>query len=243
LTLLDEVLEAHGGRGRWEAARTIRTRARTGGLLFQTRMRGTGFRDARLEVAVGDPVGFANGVPRDDLRGVFDHGGVRIETRDGDVIASRERPRELFSGRSGLRRNLVWDPLDATYFAGYAWWNYLNTPYLLVREGVRVHEVEPWREAGGETWRRLEAHFPANLDTHSPRQVFYYDAALRLRRHDYTAEIIGRWARAAHMCAEHVEVGGLTFPTRRWVRPIGPGNRPLPLPTLVSLQLSEIEVL
>ena len=46
----------------------------------------------------------------------------------------------------------------------------------------------------------------------------------------------------AHMCADHVEVGGLVFPTRRWVRPVGPGNRPLPGPTLVSLQLSEIEV-
>ena len=44
------------------------------------------------------------------------------------------------------------------------------------------------------------------------------------------------------MCADHVEAGGLTFPTRRWVRPIGLGNRPLPAPTLVSLQLSEIEV-
>ena len=86
-----------------------------------------------------------------------------------------------------------------------------------------MREVEPWREdAGGETWRRLEAHFPASLDTHSPRQIFYYDADLRLRRHDYTAEVVGGWARAAHMCADHVEAGGLVFPTRRWVRPIGP---------------------
>jgi hypothetical protein len=44
------------------------------------------------------------------------------------------------------------------------------------------------------------------------------------------------------MCADHVEAGGLVFPTRRWVRPLGPGGRPLPLPTLVSLDLSEIEV-
>jgi hypothetical protein len=141
-----------------------------------------------------------------------------------------------------LRRNLRWDALDAAYFAGYAWWNYLNAPYLLAREQVRVREIEPWRQAGGETWRRLEAHFPDDLDTHSPRQVFYYDADLRLRRHDYVAEVVGGWARAAHMSADHVEVGGLVLPTRRWVRPIGLGNRPLGFPTLVSLMLSEIEV-
>jgi hypothetical protein len=84
--------------------------------------------------------------------------------------------------------------------------------------------------------------FPAAIHTHCRRQVFYYDDALRLRRHDYTAEVIGRWARAAHMCADHVVVDGLMFPTRRWVRPRGPRNEPLPFPTLVALQLSEIEV-
>jgi hypothetical protein len=174
-------------------------------------------------------------------RGVFDHGSVRIEAADGGVLEFRERPRERFFGRSGLRRNLRWDGLDAGYFAGYAWWNYLTTPYLLAREAVSAIEIEPWRE-GGETWRRLEAIFPDDLDTHSPRQVFYYDRELRLRRHDYVAEIIGRWARAAHLCADHVEVEGLVFPTRRRVVPRGPGNRPLPAPTLVSLQLSSIEV-
>lgn len=243
MTLLDEVLEAHGGRERWAATRAIRGRVRSGGLLIRTRVPGTAFRDARIEVTVGDPVATAGPFPREDRRGVFDHGAVRIETLDGEVLEARERPRELFFGRSGLRRNLRWDALDAAYFAGYAWWNYLNAPYLLTRSGVRVTEIEPWREAGGaETWRRLEAHFPLDLDTHCERQLFYYDGDLRLRRHDYTAEVVGGWARAAHMCADHVEVGGLRLPTRRSVRPVGPGNRPLPFPTLVSLQLSEIEV-
>jgi hypothetical protein len=243
MTLLEDVLDAHGGRRRWASVRTIRGRVRSGGLLIRTRVPSNRLRDGRIEVSVGEPVGFATPFPRDGQRGVFDHGTVRIETLDGEVLASRDRPRELFFGRAGLRRNLRWDPLDAIYFVGYAWWNYLNAPYLLAREGVAVREIEPWREAGGnETWRRLEAHFPADLDTHSPRQLFYYDSEFRLRRHDYTAEVVGGWARAAHMCADHVEVDGLVFPTRRWVRPVGPGNRPLAFPTLVSLQLSEIEV-
>ena len=63
-----------------------------------------------------------------------------------------------------------------------------------------------------------------------------------LRRLDYVAEVIGGWAHGAHQCADHAEAGGLTFPTRRWVRPIGPGNRAMPFPTMVSLRLSEIEV-
>ena len=242
MSLLDEVLDAHGGLERWASTTTIRGRVRSGGLLVRTRMPGNRFRDTRIEAAVQEPVGSAEPFPRDGQRGVFDHGTVSIETLDGEVLRSRERPRELFFGRPALRRHVRWDPLDAMYFAGYAWWNYLTHPLLLTRADVRVSEIEPWREAGGETWRRLEAHFPEDLDTHSERQLFYYDSDLRLRRHDYIAEIIGSWARAAHMCGDHVEAGGLLFPTRRWVRPIGPRNRPLVAPTLVSLQLSEIEV-
>ena len=242
MTLLDEVVEAHGGIERWMAVRAIRGRVRSGGLLIRTRVPGKAFRDARLEVAGAEPVGSATPFPRDGQRAVYDHGAVRVETLDGEVVESREHPRELFFGRAGLRRNLRWDALDSIYFAGYAWWNYLSAPFLLARDDVRVHEIEPWRAEGGETWRRLEAHFPEEIDTHSERQLFYYDSDLRLRRHDYTAEVVGSWARAAHMCADHVEVGGLVFPTRRWVRPVGPGNRPLPFPTLVSLRLSEIEV-
>jgi hypothetical protein len=239
--LLDEVLEAHGGAARWAAARTVRARIRSGGLLLRTRVPALRFAEARIEVSIGEPLAIAEPFPREGERAVFDHGEARIETADGEVLESRADPRPLFFGRPGLRRNLRWDALDATYFAGYAWWNYLNAPYLLTREGMTVQEAEPW-SPDGETWRRLEVDFPDGLDTHSPHQVFYYDGELRLRRHDYVAEVVGGWAHAAHMCADHVDSGGLVFPTRRWVRPIGPANRPLPFPTLVALELAEIEV-
>ena len=115
-------------------------------------------------------------------------------------------------------------------------------PYLFVREGVVAAEGEPLDVGGGERWRRLDVTFPPGLDTHCPRQSFLYDDELRLRRHDYTAEVVGRWAHAAHACEGHVEAGGLRFPTRRRVTPRGPGGRPLPGPVLVWLELSGIEV-
>jgi len=93
--------------------------------------------------------------PRDGLRGVFERGSARIESHDGEVITPRASARAAFFGRSGLRRNIRWDPLDAVYFAGYAMWNYLTFPRLLTPEGVEVTEGEAWPE-GGETWRHLE---------------------------------------------------------------------------------------
>jgi hypothetical protein len=207
----------------------------------RTRMAGNRFVDCRFEVEPAEPRAIADPFPRDGERAVFERGAVRVETADGEVLESRTEPRAAFFGLSGVRRNLRWDALDSIYFAGYAMWNYLTTPLLLTREGVEVTEIEPWR-AAGETRRRLAASFPDGLDTHSREQVFYFDDDRRLCRHDYVAEVIGGWARAAHMCAEHVASDGMVFPTRRWVRPIGPGNRALRFPTLVSLHLSQIEV-
>lgn len=239
--LLDEVLEANGGLERWRAARAIRARVRSGGLLLRTRVPGNRFADYRITVDVQEARTVLDPFPSDGQRGIFEGGAARIESHDGQVISTRANARSAFFGRSGLRRNIRWDPLDSVYFAGYAMWNYLTAPYLLTREGVQVSEGGTWQQ-GGETWRRLNATFPPGIDTHSPRQTFYFDTAGHLRRHDYVAEVIGRWARAAQYCADPVQAGGLVFPTRRRVYPIGPGNRSLPLPTLVSLHLTDMRV-
>jgi hypothetical protein len=166
---------------------------------------------------------------------------VRIETRDGELIKVRRDARAAFAGLSGLRRNLRWDALDAAYFAGYAWWNYLSAPVLLTREGVTITEADTWPEAG-EQWRRLEVSFPPEIHTHSPQQTFYVDAAGLIRRHDYVAQPIGQWARAAHYCDDHRHFGGLLFPTRRRARPRGRSGRSRPNPILVALDIDHIDV-
>jgi hypothetical protein len=240
MSLLDEVIDAHGGRERWSRASVMHARMKAGGLLLRTRVPGRRL-EGNLEVHLHEPVASFYPFPDEGSRGVFDHGAVRVETDEGEVLEARSDPRRYFFGVAGLRRNVRWDRLDLTYFSGYAWWNYVTAPFLLAEPGVEATEIEPWRE-GHEAWRRLTVRFPPEIHTHSRDQVFYYDAELRLRRHDYRADVVGRWAHAAHMCADHVDVGGLLFPTRRWVRPIGPRNRALPGPTLVSLRLSELEI-
>lgn len=241
--LLEEVLEAHGGVERWRAARAISATVRSGGLMPRTRMPGNRLAEYRIRLDVAEPHVVLDPFPGEGRIGVFDHGAVRIETEDGEPLEARTDPRAAFFGLSGVRRNLRWDALDSVYFAGYAMWNYLTTPFLLTREGVEVSEGEPWSEPGvAEPWRRLEATFPEGLPTHSPRQTFYVDPLRLLRRHDYVPEVVGRWARAAHFTSEHVDAGGLVFPTVRRVRPIGVRNRALRGPTLVSVDISEIEV-
>ena len=238
--LLAEVLEAHGGLERWRAASTIAAGVHSGGLLLRTRVPGTRFADYEVTVGVGNELAVLDPFPEPGSRGVFDHGEVRIE-RDGKVLAERSDPRPEFFGRTGLRRSFRWDALDSVYFAGYAMWNYLNTPQLLTRADIEVRTGDPWSQ-DGEAWRRLEVVFPEGFDTHSREQTFYFDERGMLRRHDYVAEVVGGWAHGAHYCADHVEAGGLRFPTRRWVRPIGPANRSLPFPTMIWIELDDVRV-
>jgi hypothetical protein len=238
--LLDEVLAAHGGLDRWQAVKALTAHGRFGGLL-RTRMPGNRMADVNVRVEMAEQRAVFYGFPQQDRQTVFDRGDVRTETRDGELIDARHNPRAAFSGLSGLRRNVHWDALDAAYFAGYAWWNYLSSPLLLTRDGVNVAEGDTWREAG-EQWRRLEVTFHSDIHTHSQQQTFYVDDAGLIRRHDYVAYPIGRWARAAHYCDNHRDFAGLVFPTRRRVRPIGPGGRSLPLPILVALDIDEIDV-
>jgi hypothetical protein len=241
LSLLEEVLDAHGGVERWAVTRRISARVQTGGLLPRTRMPGNRFADIHATIDAHRRRTVLDPFPREGQVGVFEGGEVRIETADGEVLESRDAPRGSFRGVSGLRRNVRWDALDAAYFGGYALNDYLTTPFLLTLDGVEVTEGERWEEEG-EVWRRLEVTFPEGFDTHSRRQTFYYDSLRLLRRHDYVAQVIGRWARAAHYCSEHSSVHGLVFPTRRRVLPIGLRNRALGAPTMLSLDLSEIEV-
>jgi hypothetical protein len=237
MTLLDEVFEAYGGTARWEAARRIEARGRSGGLLLRSRVPGSRFADYRLTVDLGERRTVFDPFPEPGVRGVFEGGSVRLERGDGEILASRAEPRRAFFGLEGIRRSIRWDALDATYFAGYAMWNYLTFPRLLTLPDVAVNELEPWREL-----RRLQADFAEGLDTHSPRQTFYFNSGGLLVRHDYVAFVVGRWARAAHLCADHVTADGLVFPTRRRVLPIGPRKRPAPFPIMVWIELTELHV-
>lgn len=238
--LVDEVLTAHGGEDRWRAITTLTAYGRFGGLL-SARFPGNRMADLTVRVRLAEQQAVVSGFPQQVQRAVFDRGDVRIETRDGELVSTRRNARAAFAGLSGLRRNLRWDALDAAYFAGYAWWNYLTTPLLLTRDGITVTEGDTEPEEN-EQRRRLEVSFPPDIHTHSPRQTFHIDAAGLIRRHDYIAEPVGRWARAAHHCDNHRHFAGLVFPTRRRVRPRGPGSRTLPTPTFVALDIHHIDV-
>jgi len=57
---------------------------------------------------------------------------------------------------------------------------------------------------------------------------------------DYTAEVVSRWAHAAHICENYQDFDGFKFPTKRRVLPLLIGKRPLTGPVIVAIDIHEL---
>jgi hypothetical protein len=119
-------------------------------------------------------------------------------------------------------------------------WNHFATAFVLLRGGFSFKELPPLFTSTG-LWFAVRATFPADIPTHRRVQDFYFDQQHRLRRLDYTAEVVRRWARAAHVCENFREFDGFVVPTRRTVTALPFGKVPLPFPTLVALEIHDLQ--
>lgn len=227
--LLERVIEAHGGRDAWHGRAGFEVALDVGGAAWPMRMRRAPGR-LRGRVRTAEPAVELVDFPEQGMVGIFEPDRVRIEA-GAKVVADRHDPRAAFKR---VRQHVRWDDLDFLYFSGYALWNYLAFPFMLERAGIEVEE---------RPGRVLAARFPAEFPTHSPEQLFYLDAEYLLVRHDYTARVFGRWARAAHMTSDHARFAGLSIPTRRRVYPRLPGGRVAPAPVIVSLDVVSVRPL
>jgi len=231
--LVAEVIAAHGGAALWQRLAAVEAVLSADGFLFKTKRRPP-LKRIRMRADTASSNFCIYDYPGAGLRGeLMGDAEVRIVDADGGIVARRASPRAAFRG---LRRELWWDDLDFLYFAGYATWNYLTTPFVFLRPGFEFETLPP----AADGTRRFAATFPTDIPTHSRRQVFHVGADGRLLRLDYTAEVVGGWARAAHICADYREFGGLWAPTRRRVYPLFNFASPLPFPTLVAIDVHEL---
>ncbi|TXS49045.1 hypothetical protein EAO75_14925 [Streptomyces sp. uw30] len=235
--LTELVLKAHGGLPRWQQATTIHAKGTIGGDLWATVGQEGILASADLTVDVQRQRTVFAEFTSPELRGLFTPDRVALLGKNDVIVTERTAPRESFTG---LSQSASWDELHALYFAGYAMWNYLTTPYLLTRPGVVLEELAPWPEPH-EDWRRLRATFPGDIATHCVDQTFYFDSAGLLRRHDYAPDVLGGTP-AAHFTEKHLTTSGLVFPTHRYVVPAQEDGRALREPILISIELSELSV-
>jgi hypothetical protein len=236
LSLGKLAIAAHGGLDRWRKFKTVSAKLTNGGALWPLKHQQGVIDDVHVRVDLRKewashwPFGAPN------LRTSFQPDRVAIETTEGQSVEELQMPRDSFKGHVV---DTPWTRLQLAYFAGYAMWTYLNTPFLFALDGVKTEEIEPWQE-NRETWRRLRVTFPPNIATHSTSQTFYFNGEGVLKRHDYDTEVSGGTP-AAHYVDEHAEFSGILVPTKRRVFGRRPDGTSIPDPVIVSIDLSDVQ--
>jgi hypothetical protein len=213
--LVEVAIDAAGGHALWNTMRALSVDLTIGGPIWaakgwppDTTFRQTITLDTHRQHITFDPF------TRPDHHMTFDGDTdtVTFGATDGRLVETLSPARRSFRG---MLRNSAWDAAHLGYFLGYACWNYFAAPFLFTYPGVRTTELLPWHEAG-QTWRRLAVDFPPTIATHSPHQVFYFDAFGAQRRMDYVTEVNGSTL-VGQYSSRHASFGGLLVPTRRRV--------------------------
>lgn len=231
-TLLDKVLQAHGGLDAWKSVKRLDVKFTAKGPLFHLKHQPAGLHDVTLRIDPHSPRVEISPFPKAGSRGVYTPLRAWIEDETGKIVGERA---DFFHRLHSQAPTDPWDTLDELAFAGEAIFEYPTLPYLLAEPDVKVEEIEPHTEYG-TPWRRLRAIFPVRIPVHSAEQIFYFDEAFMLRRFD--SQGLGP---SSQYCFDPITSDGLVFYRLRRIVPQKTSN-PLFASTAVLIEVADISV-
>jgi hypothetical protein len=234
-SLLETVIEAHGGLERWCELDAMSVHGLNGGALWALKGHPGVLDDVFVRANLHEERESHHPFGGPDRRSAFTPERVAIESTTGEILEALDQPRASFAGHT---LETQWTMLQLAYFVGTAMWTYLTQPFTFALPGFETSELDPWQE-DGEQWRRLRVVWPSYLATHSTEQTLYVGEDGLLRRHDYDVEIAGGSA-AAHYISDYTKVAGIMVPTTHRIFPRQPDGQALSEPLLVSIDVSEI---
>ncbi len=234
--LLNLAIKAHGGLERWRQVRSLQARVTLNGTLWRIKGRPNGLPGVLMRADTRQPALTITPFPSPGSVGHFAPDRVWIAGENNKLVSELNKPRDSFAGAV---LTTTWNELQELYFAGYAFWNYFTTPFLLAQSGVQVEEIEPHKE-DGETWRPLSVIFPPEIPTHSAHQTFYFNDKGLLQRHDYATDVAG--GVASHYCFDHVTFDDIVVPTFRRVVKRRTDGPIIHGPTAVLILISDVSL-
>jgi hypothetical protein len=232
VTLLDDVIAAHGGMELWTRFRRFTFHASIDGELFARKGKAGALRDIVISGQTQDQQLYISGFPAPDKRGVYRPGRVTIETLDGTTLEARDNPREAFAGHND---ETPWDDMHLAYYCGYTIWSGFTAPFLFAGPDFQVRELGPW-QADGETWRRLHVVFPSEIESHCPEQTFYFDKVGLQRRMDFEETHSGT-ARITRNSWAHQTFSGVVVPSLQRALRLGSDGTAVARPVYVDIEI------
>lgn len=234
--LLDEVIEAHGGWGRWNQLETMHAHLRQGGVFWALKGHQGELDDCFVTVQTHEQVVFHQPFGGPELHSRYTPERVSIERSDNSEVEALESPLESFTG---LGLDAPWTNLQLVYFVGTSMWTYLTQPFTYALPGFQAEEIEPW-SGNGERWRRLRVTWPDEPVGHSKVQTLYVGDDNLLGRLDYEIEIAAG-SKGAHFLTSYEEIAGIMVPMSHLILGREEDYVVLPDPVFVSIKLDRVE--
>src|SRR5271165_4357405 len=113
--LLNETIEAHGGREVWRRVGAVKAALSSGGLAFQSRCQPNALKTLKVEVHPHDPAVTLGDFVRPGWRGTWTPERAAVHDDRGRLVEQRRDPRGHFGG---IVNQVYWDKLDILAFAG-----------------------------------------------------------------------------------------------------------------------------
>jgi hypothetical protein len=233
--VVEQVLDAYGGRTRWARVTAISAHQTLGGELWARRDNSALAVEGEITVWVKDQRAVIRPFGASDLKAVYSPGRVSIETIDGDLIELLTGPRASFDGQSPWS---AWTDLQTAYFTGYAMWTYLAEPFSLTMPGVIVRAGRG-RQEGPQL---VTVQYPPTIATHCAQQTLHLDAGGLIRRRDYHVDVAGALP-VAHYVDDFVDVDGIVVPLSRAIYPRDSSGDAIRERLLASIELADVRVL
>lgn len=148
-TLLNHVIEAHGGMARWNQFSTLSAHLSQGGIIWPLKGKGGMLDEVDIKIQLHRPWTSHSPFGAFGRRTAVSPEHVAIENDTG-LVEQTSAPRASFAGH---QLDTPWSDLQLAYFVGYAIWNYFTMPFTLARPGFTLVELSPWQE-DGQTLRR-----------------------------------------------------------------------------------------
>jgi hypothetical protein len=234
-SLLDELIEAHGGLARWAQLETMHARLTQGGVTWALKGYAGELSDVYVIARLHEQSVSHRPFLEPGLHSCYRPSRVSIERPDGTEVDSFEDPRVSFAGHT---LQTPWSRLQLVYFVGTSMWTYLTHPFTYALPGFETKELGPWDEKGEELLR-LQVTWPDLPVGHSRVQTLYFGEDRLIRRFDYEIDIMDG-ARGAHLVSDYTEVAGILVPRQHNIFARDEKDQLVPEPLLVPIGLDEI---
>ncbi len=224
---IDELIAANGSLNPWQSHRYLNLVVQFGGLAFQLKSKSINPTQKFITIDIREEKVHFQNFP-----------GPNATAMWSPLLLKINAVKRIYNQKTlaSIRRRFYWDNFDLLYFVGYACYNYFIFPYLLTKPYCHLKDVTDIIFNGSNVLR-FHVKFDSTFPTHCSEQYFYIDSDGKLIRHDYDPVFFMPWAKACHLCLDHIDVFGIKMPSHRKALPRTSSNSYFHWPVMVWINV------